>query len=159
MFPKQKALEYKDSVSPWSKGQTCLLPVNKDSSHLTSGFLSYKTTYYMCSYHLFLFASLGGIKSLETSSKNSDSWWLLLLLWVIYCLLSLTHESHVFSQHPWKCIRLTCWVASGIKISNASQFSTWNSFLLLWSSLESQNWPLLSLKAGNAEQVLDCFIL
>lgn len=32
---------------------------------------------------------------------------LLLLLRVIYCPLPLTQESQLFSQHPWKCGRLT----------------------------------------------------
>lgn len=57
------ALEDKDCVCLWSKGQACVLPIKKDSGSLSSGFLSSNAGVTWRSFcHLDLFMSSCGSK-------------------------------------------------------------------------------------------------
>ena len=66
---------------------------------------------------------------------------ILLLPWVINCPWFLTHEFHVFCQHPRNCGRLTPWLASGIKLQTL--FSSWERYIQKY--LEETFWGIYEL--------------
>lgn len=107
----------KDKDSNSSKQKTGML-----TGSLSSGFLSYNDYHCIHRYHLVLFM-------LSCENWGSESrhkmliLWLLPLLWVINCLLSLTQESCVFYWHLWNW-KTNVLVCDWDKVSNPSKFLT-----------------------------------
>ena len=82
-----------------------------------------------------LYISLGNF-GLRKQHRKMLVLWLLLLLWVIKPFLSLTQVSYIFHQCLLNYPRLTCWLASWVKIQTLhSSWQKETSFYLASNSL------------------------